>query len=218
MREQLTAHINALFRGAALTVQNAELREEILQNTVERYDDLLAEGKSPEDAYREAIRGIGDVSGLIQRETDFPNHPPVQPVQKPPVKAAPVEMNVPPRAPARGVAGSLIGALWMLAVAFYFFISIRYNAWAFSWLIFLVTPAITCWIGAINAASRKGAQASKGGLIGGMWLLTVAVYFVLSALTRAWHITWLLFLIAAALSFLIDAIYDAAKGGKRYES
>ena len=45
MKERLRVYVQGLFRGAALTIQNAELKEEILQNTLEHYDDLLAEGK-----------------------------------------------------------------------------------------------------------------------------------------------------------------------------
>ena len=41
MREQLIQYVNLLFAGA----QNSEdTRQEILQNTLDRYDDLIAEG------------------------------------------------------------------------------------------------------------------------------------------------------------------------------
>ena len=65
MKQQLQAYIQSLFRGAALTIQNAELKEEIMQNTLEHFDDLLAEGKSEQEAYDLAVSGIGDVSQLI---------------------------------------------------------------------------------------------------------------------------------------------------------
>ena len=61
MREQLIQYVNLLFAGA----QDAdEIRAEILQNTLDRYDDLVAQGKSPEAAYRLAISGIGDISEM----------------------------------------------------------------------------------------------------------------------------------------------------------
>ena len=66
MRQKLTEYVDAIFRSAALTVRNAELKEEIMQNTLEKYDDLLADGKSPEEAYRAAVDGIGDISQLIE--------------------------------------------------------------------------------------------------------------------------------------------------------
>ena len=58
MREQLTQYVNLLFAG---NDDAEEIRQEILQNTLDRYDDLVAQGKSPEAAYRLAITGIGAV-------------------------------------------------------------------------------------------------------------------------------------------------------------
>ena len=63
MREQLIQYVNLLFAGSS---DHYDMRQEILQNTLDRYDDLVAQGKTPEAAYRLAIAGIGDV-----QEVDF---------------------------------------------------------------------------------------------------------------------------------------------------
>ena len=45
MREQLIRYVELLFAGA----ENAgDIQQEILQNTLDRYDDLIAQGKTPE--------------------------------------------------------------------------------------------------------------------------------------------------------------------------
>ena len=62
MREQLTQYVNLLFAG---TQNTDEIRAEILQNTLDRYDDLIEQGKAPEAAYRLAIGGIGDVNEIL---------------------------------------------------------------------------------------------------------------------------------------------------------
>ena len=64
MREKLKTHVEGLFADAALTIRNAEIQQEILQHTLDRYDDLIASGKTEQEAYDEAVSGIGDVSGL----------------------------------------------------------------------------------------------------------------------------------------------------------
>ena len=65
MREQLIQYVSLLFAGA----ENCEdTRQEILQNTLDRYDDLIAQGKSEEAAYRLAITGIGDVNEILGRK------------------------------------------------------------------------------------------------------------------------------------------------------
>lgn len=68
---------------AALTIRNAEVQQEILQHALDRYDDLIAAGKSEQEAYDEAVGGIGDVSELYEhkqaaekpKKRDFPAPP-----------------------------------------------------------------------------------------------------------------------------------------------
>ena len=43
-----------------------EINKEILQNLIDRYHDLLADGKSEEAAYNGAVEGIGDVNELLE--------------------------------------------------------------------------------------------------------------------------------------------------------
>ena len=62
MREQLIQYVTLLFAGAN---DCEDIRQEILQNTLDRYDDLIAQGKVPEAAYRLAISGIGDISEIL---------------------------------------------------------------------------------------------------------------------------------------------------------
>ena len=59
MREQIKVYVDGLFKDAALTIRNAEVQQEILQHTLDRYDDLIAAGKSEQEAYDEAVGGIG---------------------------------------------------------------------------------------------------------------------------------------------------------------
>ena len=62
MREQLIQYVELLFAGAA---DCEDIKQEILQNTLDRYDDLVAQGKVPEAAYRLAIAGIGDINEIL---------------------------------------------------------------------------------------------------------------------------------------------------------
>ena len=62
MREQLIQYVNLLFAG---NDDVEDIKQEILQNTLDRYDDLIARGRTPEEAYRQAIAGIGDVNEII---------------------------------------------------------------------------------------------------------------------------------------------------------
>ena len=66
MREQLRAYVLRLFAQAPDTQRNRELREEILQNTLDRFDDLVAQGVPDENAYTQAVGSIGDVESLLE--------------------------------------------------------------------------------------------------------------------------------------------------------
>ncbi|MGN0452066.1 MAG: permease prefix domain 1-containing protein [Acutalibacteraceae bacterium] len=60
MNEKLRAYVEELFKNAPKTKQTVEIKEEILQNTIDRYNDLIKEGRSPEAAYNISVAGIGD--------------------------------------------------------------------------------------------------------------------------------------------------------------
>ena len=66
MKDQLTAYVDLLFAGAD---HAEEIKMEILQNTLDRYDDLIEQGKTPQAAYSLAISGIGDPSDIINEKT-----------------------------------------------------------------------------------------------------------------------------------------------------
>lgn len=66
MRDKIEAYIEELFWKAPNTPQTRDLKEEILGNTLEKYEDLLAGGMDEDSAYRSAIAGIGDVDELIK--------------------------------------------------------------------------------------------------------------------------------------------------------
>lgn len=65
MEDKLRDYIERLFASAPKTSQVYELKEEIIGNTIERYHDLIAQGKTSGDAYNQAIAGIGDINELI---------------------------------------------------------------------------------------------------------------------------------------------------------
>ena len=66
MKEKIRKHINGLFTEAPKTRKAMELKEEMIQNTIEKYEDLIAEGHKEEDAFRIVVGSIGDVTELFE--------------------------------------------------------------------------------------------------------------------------------------------------------
>ena len=44
-----------------------------------------------------------------------------------------------------------------------------------------------------------------------LWSITIALYLIISFMTFAWHITWLIFIIAGVIESLINVLYTIKK-------
>ena len=198
MREQLIQYVQLLFAGAA---DCDDTRQEILQNTLDRYDDLVAAGKTPEAAYRLAIMGIGDINEILGRT------PGAAPLPAPAVKRE--EHDTPTKKLLRAIAiglyilcpiplfvlGSLSGTLTLAAVA--------------TVLIILGAKKEDGEADVTPNSPQSALAKSVNGLI---WAIGLAVYFLVSFLTGYWYITWVIFPITAAVQGLAKAILDLKEG------
>lgn len=65
-------YVDELFKDINKTRKSEELKEELLSDLEEKYQDLINNGKKEKDAYQEVIEGIGDVDELLE-ELKEPN-------------------------------------------------------------------------------------------------------------------------------------------------
>lgn len=206
MREQLIQYVQLLFAGAA---DCDDTRQEILQNTLDRYDDLIAAGKTPEAAYRLAIMGIGDINEILGRA------PGAAPLLAPAVK--PEEQDTPVKKLLRAIA---IG-LYILCPIPLFVLSGMWNMGIpglCGTLTLVAVATVLIILGAKketeNADVEPGTpQSALAKSINGLiWAIGLAIYFIVSFLTGAWYITWVIFPITAAVQGLVKAILDLKEG------
>ena len=210
MREQLIQYVNLLMAGAQTC---EDTKQEILQNTLDRYDDLIAEGKTPEAAYRLAIIGIGDINEILG---SAPRTAPAAPVPE----TKPEKLDTPVKKILRAVAV----CLYILCPIPLFVLSempgLEIYGLCGTLAIVAVATAIIMLGAKKEAPKAEAAQSEKtdskselrksiGGLI---WAIGLAVYFIVSFLTGAWYITWVIFPILAALRGLANAILDLREG------
>ena len=73
MKDNLKVYLQSLFTNARNTARNSALFEELLGNLHDRYDELIAEGQSPADAYAKAIGELGDIDPLIEKNEAAPD-------------------------------------------------------------------------------------------------------------------------------------------------
>ena len=123
MKQQLIAHIEQRFKGAALNRENLDLKEKVTRDALLRYDTLIAEGKEPKEALRATIENIGEIR-----------------LHNPPADQPEKEEKKKGRGP---VCGAVTGALWALTLVAYFMISRWTGKWEITWLIFIIGAAAT---------------------------------------------------------------------------
>lgn len=205
MRDQLIQYVDLLFAGAK---EYSDVKQEILQNTLDRYDDLISEGKVPEAAYRLAITGIGDINEILGTT-------PVQPVSHPLVSESQAEVDTPAKKKMRALA---IGLYIVAAIPLILLDSIGSDILGLC--ITLILVAIATFLLITNSAPDKDdkvekeraplspRQEMKESIDKLIFAVGLVVYLVLSFRTQAWYITWLIFPIIGALKELISAVLD----------
>lgn len=204
MREQLTQYVSLLFAGA----QDCEdIKQEILQNTLDRYDDLIAEGKVPEAAYRLAISGIGDINEILGTK---PQTVPVY--TKAP--AQPATHDTPVKKVLRAVA---IGLYILCPLPMFVLSDMGMEILGLCGMLSIVAVATVLII--LGKTERRAENAKEPEILtpkqelrksikGMIWAVGLALYFIISFATNAWHITWVIFLLIPAVQGLAKAILD----------
>lgn len=220
MDEHLRGYIEELFAEAPSSRRAVEMKEEILQNTLDRYYDLLAEGKSETAAFNIAVAGIGDLTELIESLRDnagfhYSQEELRRSRQRSAIFLAVAVMlyilSVVPCILFPGLAG--VSCMFVLIAAATGLVI--YNAktkFLYRRQDDTIVEEFKEW------KEKKEEQKSvKGSILSAIWMLTLVLYFVLSFSTGAWYITWVLFLVAGAVQNIVRACFDLRRGGNRYE-
>ena len=211
MREQLIQYVELLFAGAT---DSEEIKQEILQNTLDRFDDLVAQGKSPEAAYRLAITGIGDINEILGAATHAPAATASVPVQT--VQPETKEDIRRKKIRAGAIALYIICALPLIILS-------QFGLDNLGLCLTLLIVAFATYLMIVTGRkdddddekeSKEAKHPLKESIGNIIWVVGLILYFGSSFYTGAWHITWLLFPIMACARGLSDAIIDLAEVNK----
>ena len=212
MREQLIQYVNLLFAGGA---DCDEIKQEILQNTLDRFDDLVEQGKSPEAAYRLAIAGIGDINEVLGSVVNSTTSP--SPVTNPAVQPEPEDDVKRKKTRAVAIALYILCALPLILLG-----DIGFDNLGLCLTLAMVAYATYLMIVTgkkddeeVEETKSKEAKHPLKESIGNIiWVGGLILYFALSFYSSAWNITWLLFPIMACARGLSDAIIDLVEVSK----
>lgn len=223
MQIRMLREIDAMFDGVPQSRKTLEIKEEMLQNLMEKYNDLIRQGKSEEAAFNIALASIGDISDL--RETLMAQEVPqvarfdgAQGGQDAPREDVPVDP--------RHHRASVVAVAVMLYIVSPVPVILIGGKMGILLLFTMIAAATGLLIfnGMMNGSGlsdrvqtreddepRKMSKKQKrffGSLSSALWMATVALYFVISFWTGAWHISWIIFLVAAAANNVMKAFID----------
>lgn len=214
MEQRIVNYINEIFKNAPKTPQAEEVKNEILGNTLEKYKELKAEGKDDETAFTIAISYIGNVDELINAYSDdvdsvilresFQRHRARQALLLS-IAIALYIMCVIPVILLQNELG-IVCMFLMVAIATGLII---YRASTNKFYTYGGSdgPTVVKYT-APQTIDQKKRKLLRKNLSSAMWSVIVAIYIIVSFLSGAWHITWILFLIGGAGDSLLKAIFD----------
>ncbi len=234
MHSKLRMYVESLFDKVQRTKEVVELREEILQNVIDKYEDLIREGLSEEEAYHTAISGIGDVDDLllsmgvkanIQTQDAEQYSSDSGMFQKSSSNEGP-ELEKEEKKSTYLLCGSIM--LYILCVV-PVIIGSQIGGEIIGVCFMFVMIALATGMVILYGKTRPRYQKADNSMVesfkewknnneqdreiyksirSAIWSVTTALYIIISFMTMAWHVTWVIFLIAGAVINVIKAYYD----------
>ena len=214
MNERILQHVEDLFKDAPRTRRVTDIREELLSNMNEKFNDLIAEGKSEDEAFQSVIGGIGDIDGLIDDITKI-NRESFADIGKAAVKTAAL------------LKSAAIG-LYIIAVAAFFFSSAVLDASDLGLVVMLciAAAATTLLVYSFSFTGKKYKRENDtfveeykekisipdresrimGAASSLLWLMIVIVYMLISFSTQRWDVTWIVFLVGVVLQQVLTTL------------
>lgn len=218
MYEKFQKKLDELFENAPETNRARELKEELLANLIDKYNDLIASGKNDEEAFNIAVSGIGDVDELIRglKEKDVLDYAQIEKSRK---KSALIIST--------SVGLYIISVVILILFSEVFQIDDNINV-----CVMLTIDAIATCLIVYNAISKpkylkaddtiveefkewKSANSKDKEILKSiksiLWMLIVVLYFVLSFEFGSWAYSWVIFIIGAALERIITLAFQLRK-------
>lgn len=209
MDKRVNEYVDFLFREAPNTKKTKEFKEEILTNLNDKYEDMLAEGTEPQKAYEMVIGNVGDVEELILqlRMSDAVSYENREKERK---KSA--------------LLVSIAVGLYIISVTWVIIFEEIAHMGSVGVILMFLTCAVATGLLVYNTMSRPKYTRADDTLVeefkewsdekqgngriykmisSSLWSITVAIYIAVSFYTGAWHYTWIIFLVSAAIDKII---------------
>lgn len=212
MNERIRAYVERLFEDAPKTRKANDLKEELIANLSARYEDLIAQGREEEEAYRMTVDGIGNVDellGALHSDDVFESARSGRERRRSAgivsVSIMLYIISVVPVLIFHGTEG-VVSMFVICAIATGMLI---YNAMSHPRYVRAddtVVEEFKEWKSASSQDKRVRKSVSAA-----LWPLVVVVYILVSFQFGAWAYSWVIFLVGVAVDRIITLIFDLRK-------
>ncbi len=213
MNEKIRIEVNTLFQDAPNTKRANDLKDEIITNAEDKYEDLIKQGKNEEEALQIVMKEIGNVDELIEELS-----------KNNPIHTQYVEQS----RKKTGLIVSICVGLYILSViacvvldelglpdfiTVSSFLSIAGVSTCVLIYHFMTKPKYTKYDDTIVEEFKewKGKKDKnkeiKKAIDSIIWTLTVIIYLIVSFTFGIWYISWIIFLIASLIENIIKLIF-----------
>ena len=214
--EKLKKYIEDLFKDYPKTKKTRELKEELLADLSEKYNDLINDGKSEIDAYQEIIASIGDIDEIIETLPDQKNTTISNDINNEQKKKTALtvsiavglyfialivvcitdEMNLPDFISGTAFLG-IAGVATCLLI--YHFMSLP----KYSKIDDTLVEEFKEW-----KASKDQKKAVKKSISSIIWSFIIIIYFIVSFIFGIWYISWVLFIVGGLIEAIVNLIFQ----------
>lgn len=211
MINRIRSYIDHEFGDIPQTKKVKELKEELMGNLVEKYNDYLANGNSKEEAYTATISGIGDISELVENMREADRFSQVATSER---KKHAAFMSI-------GVAIYII-SVFMIPIFSVVFQQAVIGIFVMFLLIAIATGLIIYSSMIYKDYNRKDdtmvesfkefraesnkKKAAYQSFRGAFWSITAVIYLLVSFLYGIWAYSWIIFIIAKAIESIFIGI------------
>lgn len=212
MKEKIRQHFNMIFADAPKTRRAIDLKDEMTQSAMDKFDDMVADGYSEEDAYENVIHSIGDVTEL------FPT------VEEKNL----MDLSEKDRKK-KALLTSIATGIYIFAAAVFFYFGADGHDAEFGFVLAILL-CIVPTVMLVYAANmypnyrrkeepdmvelykevkygRNKARAVRKSINSIIWSVTLVLYFIISFVSYRWHVTWIIFLIAFCLQAIVKLVF-----------
>lgn len=213
MNKKIKNYIDVLFSEVPRSRKAAELKEELMSNMNDRFEDYIREGKTETQAYSLTVANMGEIDDMIKEvmpDADFK-------------KEAQFYRKRNARNTAIGVMLYILGAACVVTGGLFEQESLQIA----SVIVLLVLAAIATGLIVYSHMStpqeykdydeqteqeRRIYNSPNGAtyksIMSIYWSVMTIAYLAISFLTGAWHISWIIWPLAGVLSGIVTTIFE----------